>query len=377
MSFATGGVKGSQKLLTIGTARTLNPGQFTIGTGVNFYTKAFSGGGGQIDFASFNFWQLDGDVSFSYGISNMFDVSLNTRMYQDSHHNDGDPNLPAYVDLDLKFGNIELGSKSFYFAGNLGLEFGIASYDNVPYEDYVSSGITIKPDFIFSYFTDKFLPDDAISIHAHLGFDIHLDNGNEILNPHTNEVYKGEVVAGKRISAVITENTMKFNYGFGVSIPTEVIDILVELDGYSFLTEPSSVYINARESRMVANLGFRYKLSPFLSFDFGFGFNIAEGAESTYGIGQTTVLNKDADFSGYSSWRGFLGLNFSLQPSGSYGVSKYEIERNEYQRKIQTFKTLIEEQENSELIEQELESLKQEREKAEKELEELKKILED
>lgn len=376
--FATGGTKGSKKLFSLSTAKVLRPGQFTLGSGVNFYTKAFSASGG-IDISSFNYWQLNGDINLSYGISDMFDVSLIARMYQDSHHNGDDPNLPAFLDLDFKFGNIELGSKSFLFAGNLGLEFGIASYHNVPYEDYVSEGMTLKPDFIFSYYTDKYLPDDAISVHGHLGFDIHLDNGNTFKHPSTNEELQSftDPTTGTFYGASITENTMKMRYGIGLNIPTDVIDIMVEIDGYSFMTEPSSLYVHARESRVVSNLGFRYKLSPFLSFDFGFGFNLAEGEETTLINGTKDPIDPEADFAGYSSWRGFLGLNFSLQPSGSYGVSRTEIERNEYQRKIQTFKTLIEEQENTQLIEEELESLKKEREKAEKELEELKKILED
>jgi len=80
---------------------------------------------------------------------------------------------------------------------------------------------------------------------------------------------------------------------------------------------------------------------------------------------------------GYSPWRFFLGINFSLRRQTEFADTKSEIERNEYKRKLQTFKGLLEEQDNADKIQSELERLREEREKAEKELEELKKILED
>ena len=352
--------KGSMSLLTTNTARTLNPGQFTIDAGMNFFTKASAVNTS----AAFNFWQINGDIALSYGISEKIDIAIVSNLYQDTQGSEA--NFPSSIGITPKIGQLELSGRSFLMSANLGLVFGIGEESNVPFENYVSEGMTLDPSLTFSYYSDQFLPERAINVHLTLGYALHFDKGNDI--SFTNVQY------------LATENSSKLRYSLGLVFPLELFDILFEIDGYTYGTKPS-VYVYGREDRMVANLGFRYNVSNWLNFDFGLGFNVSEGAEETLNTavatGPPVLLTSNSDLAGYSNWRGFMGFNFSLQSAGTYSTSRTEIERNEYQRRIQTFKGLIEEENNAEAIQKELETLKEERQKAEKELEELKKILDD
>jgi hypothetical protein len=360
LGFAFGGTKGSKKLLTTHTAATLKSGEFALTSGMNFFTKAFDSAGGGVD--AFNFWQIDGDLAISYGLMEDLDLTLASRFYQDTQ-SEGN-NSPAYVSIDAKYGNIEVSGRSLLMAANLGINFGTGDEFNIAFEDYHSEGLTIYPEVVMSYFSDEYLPERAFSVHASLGIKMHFDNGNEFVSYSG---YKYET---------LTSNTSSLSFSVGTKFPLEKIDILAEIDGYTFLGDPSE-YLHGRETRIVNNIAFRYKFSSFLNFDFGFGYNIVTGDESTIVQSARTddpLLSNES----YSSWRGFLGVNVAFAGDGYSSASdRIEIERNEFKQKVQTFETLIKEQKNNELIQKELENLKKEREKAEKELEELKKILED
>jgi hypothetical protein len=377
--FATGAVKGGRRLLTLNTARSLSVNAFTVSSGLNFFSETPTFGSGP---AKFNAWQVDGDVAMSYGAVENVEVYIASRLYQDTHS--AVNNFPSYVIVGAKYGNIEIDRKSIIMGANIEFEFGIGGQQNIPFEDYASKGFSISPQVSLSYFTDQFLPDRSFSLHLNLGLTQHFDNGKEIYLIDSKKDGKDTITDNKNnfffegakrkyVNSQVNEgNSNSFHYGVGLNLPTELIDIMVELDGYSFLTAPNE-FAYGREGRIVTNIAFRYKMSNFMSFDFGLGFNLSEGANTTNKI----INDKVSKNTNYSSWRGFLGMNFSLQPTGTYSNSRNEIERNEYNRKIQTFKSLIEEQENTEVIQKELENLKDEREKAEKELEELKRILED
>jgi hypothetical protein len=343
--------KGSVSLVATQTARTLEKGRFSINSGMNFFMKTPEN-------LSYNIWQVNGDLAFSYGLTDGFDLTLSTNMYQDTQS--ADNNLPASISVIAKMGNISLSNRSFLMSTNVGLGLGIGENMNIPFEDYFAEGLSISPSLSFSYFTDQYLPDRAFSLHLTLGYDVFFDNG-KVIKSGTNEFN-------------LVKNTSRIHYSLGFVVPLRVFDLMFEIDGYSYSNKPiEQVY--GRENRTIANLGFSYEVSNWLNFDFGFGFTLNEEAETT--ILNSVILDKDAARSGYSKWRGFMGFSFSLQPAGSYGVTRTEVERNEYKRRIQTFKGLIEEENNSEAIEKELDALKEEREKAEKELEELKRILED
>ena len=344
--------KGSVSLITTQTAKTLEKGSFLINSGMNFFMKTPEN-------KTFNIWQVNGDLAFSYGLTDGFDLTLSTNLYQDTQ--DSDNNLPASLSLIAKMGNISLSNRSFLFSTNVGFGLGIGENMNIPFEDYFAEGLSISPSLSFSYFTDQYLPDRAFSLHLTLGYDIFFDNGKTIKSGSNNEF-------------TLAKNTSRIHYSLGFIVPLRVFDLIFEIDGYSYSNKPIE-QLYGRENRTIANLGFSYEVSNWLDFDFGFGFTLNEEAEST--IINGLVIDKDAANAGYSKWRGYMGFSFSLQPAGTYGVTRTEVERNEYKRRIQTFKGLIEEENNSEAIEKELDALKEEREKAEKELEELKRILED
>ena len=137
VAFSFGGTKGSKKLFATHTAKTLKSGEFALTSGMNFFTKAFDQSAGTgVD--AFNFWQINGDVSLSYGIMDGLDLSLSSRLYQDTQQDKN--NTPAYIDIAAKYGNIEISGRSFLMAANLGITIGTAEYENILFEDYTSSG---------------------------------------------------------------------------------------------------------------------------------------------------------------------------------------------------------------------------------------------
>ena len=79
----------------------------------------------------------------------------------------------------------------------------------------------------------------------------------------------------------------------------------------------------------------------------------------------------------YSAWKINLGLNLTVLPLTQSSLSPAEVERQQFNKRVDFFQSIIEERERVEDVQEELDKLQQEREEAEKELEELKQILEE
>jgi len=358
---AFGQVYGSKGLFTTPTSQSLPVGQLNLFSGMNLFGKPHETVSAT-ETAKRNIWQGNVDFTLSYGIFENIDIALNLRAYQDSHFTDN--NIPGNLIFTFAHGNIPLMNRELMMKVQIDILGGIAKYHNILYDDYFGEGLGGIGRVTFSYYLDQYLPNEALSLHATLGFKQFFDNGKDVtpfgITNTENKVYGN------------TTNTNAFMFSFGTTFPTSSLDFILEFDGYMYLSRPAD-YVIPRKDRAVGNLGLRYYSSDWVSFDAMMSLNIYESDEDV--LNPANLSKRLLD--GYSPWRFFLGINFSLRRQTEFADTKSEIERNEYKRKLQTFKGLLEEQDNADKIQSELERLREEREKAEKELEELKKILED
>ena len=71
-----------------------------------------------------------------------------------------------------------------------------------------------------------------------------------------------------------------------------------------------------------------------------------------------------------------MGINLRVLPLATSPRTAADVERDEFQKRVDFFQKIVEDRAHSEDVQEELKKLIQEREDAEKELEELKRILE-
>jgi hypothetical protein len=350
------GYKGSKGLFLTQSSQTINPGQVNLFSGSNFFTGLTPvKKTGSVEPVNVNAWQVDIDFGMTYGITENIDFSFATRLYQDTQFESN--NIPSNISVTGKYGNIELIGRSLTMSAQLDLLYGLANHNNIAFEDYFGNGLGFHPNLTFSYYFDQYLPDNATSFHSTIGYKVFFDSG-EFIEPDPSK--KGTP------NTFNTSNSALLTWSFGTMIPFEKLDFFIELDSYFFLNKPPEL-VMGNDDRMNLNVASRFRAQEWFSLEAGMSLTIHDsGAE-------TSTLS----YANYASWRGFIATNFTILQPGNYGLSSSEVERNEYRRKIQTFKGLLEEQDNTEKIQDELEKLREEREKAEKELEELKKILED
>ena len=349
------GINGSKSLFTTATSQIIPEGQLNLFSGMSSFADLNTT---ITDTTSdkVNLWQVNVDATFSYGIMENFDVSANVRMYQDVQGDDN--NIPGNITIIGKYGNIELMNRELMMSASVYAYSGLAKKQNLPYEEYFGSGTAGGLSFNFSYYSDQYLPNESLSFHLMTGFRLNLDSGKDITRVGVSNVRAN------------TTNTTRIFYSLGAIFPFKKLSFVGELNGMMFMERPHE-YVYGRHDKMELNLGMRFNASSWVSLDL---FGTLKVSEST----ETIEDGRNFSFTGQQApWRVHFGFTFALRKNDSYGKTQSEIQRNEYRRKLQTFKGLLEEQDNADKIQGELERLREEREKAEKELEELKKILED
>ena len=359
ISLYSQGIYGSKSLFTTPTSQTIPVGQLNLFSGMS----AFADLNTSVQFGNItstsdqiNIWQINVDATFSYGVMEDVDITTNIRMYQDVQGDDN--NIPGNINIIAKYGNIEVVNRELMMSILLYAHSGLAAKQNLPYEEYFGLGVGAGLGLNFSYYSDQYLPNENFSAHFLSGIRLNLDSGKDVSRVGDNTVLGN------------TSNTMRLFYSLGVQYPYKKLNIIGELNGTMFLTRPHE-YVYGRHDRIGLNLGVRYQASTWVSLDLFADLKVSESTE--------TISNeRNFSFIGQlAPWKINLGVSFALRKNDSYGKTQSEIQRNEYRRKLQTFKGLLEEQDNADKIQGELERLREEREKAEKELEELKKILED
>ena len=343
---------GSQGLLHVQSASTLNKGTLDFRTNLRFFTKVgdFLGQPKPTDFNAVNYWDVQGHALLTYGVMEHFDITLMNRFYQDNHKSD-EYNSPEDFFLDFKVGSFGLSNNRIHLGFLTSVRIGTGKEYNYPFEPYTAGSIEYGFTFLFSFFNDPYLHDRGLSVHTNLGWYNHNDAGKELF-----EGFKAD------------GNATELQYGLGVSFPTELFDLNLELWGIGFVNEPDMMALS-RENFMYLTPSVKFKPRSWFSFDLGIDIRVSEDENTS-----ASIALKDLDLPNYPSWKLNLGLNFTLMPISRRSRPG---EGSDVRSKVDFYESLLRERQKSRDIEGELRRLKKEREQAEKELEELRQILEE
>ena len=366
-SFVLGAVFGSKSLLHVQKASTLKPGRLELRSDMRFFSKVgdYLGQNKPADFTAVNYWLVQGNALLSFGVMNNFDITLMTRVYQDTHKKN-EYNSPDDIFLDIKGGSFGFMNDRIQVGGILSFRFPTGEVHNYPFEPYTAGALEFGLTGLFSYYKDPFLPDRDISIHANLGWYNHNDAG-KILYQQTNP--QGEVIREFRAG----NNATALRFGLGFSYPTEMFDINLELWGNNFISKPDSMAYS-RENYVYVTPSVRFKPRWWLNFDLALDVRVSpDKDESSFALPGPV---RNLTLPNYPSWRMTLGMGFVLN-QGAERARRAVGGGATIREKVDFFEKLLKEKEKARSIEEELKRLRREREQAEKELEELRQLLEE
>jgi hypothetical protein len=347
---------GGYRLMHVKEARTFQQGRLEIFTDLNFYTAKRDA---QPGVAATNLWLNQGNLAFTYGFWRYFEFSTNITIYQDTHSDEN--NLPSDITAGLKFGNFEIGTGQFRTGLNVDLNFGVGKYFDVPFETYNPGGFQLGLQGLFSYYNDPYLPERSLSVHTNFGYWAFNEAGAEIRGSQT--------IPGAGEPYLATENSSAFTYGLGIKYPFDVFDLYLEMHGLVFATQPDSFALG-RENYAYVTPGFKYTPIDWLRLSLGVDVLVVGDAEETFPADDKGLI------SNYASWKMHIGADIKILPI-TRGASAAEIERQQFNDRIDFFESVIEERQKTESIEDELDKLRRQREAAEQELEELRQLLEE
>lgn len=361
IGFAQTPTTGSYSLLHTHTARTFEQGRLEIYTQVDFWTKL----GNYLietpsDPAAVNYWVVGSNIFTTYGILNNLDVSLGLRLYQDTNRSDA--NIPDDLFLTIKAGSFELGTRHLYGAAMLNFRFPTSEVPNAEFIDYASGSVEYGAMGALSYYVDPYLLTRNFSAHLNVGWYNHNDAG---------KVVYGE--EGRSNEQVARFNATKLQYGLGLVYPVGMMDLMLEVNGISWIQQPDTM-VYGREDFTYVTPSIRFKPYRWLYADLGVDIRISEDVEETRGV---PIRGEDLDMPNYADWKAWLALNFTILPLAPTEQTPEEIDRDRFKKRVDFFQNIIEEREQIENVQEELDKLRREREEAEKELEELKQILEE
>lgn len=358
---------GSKSLLYVQTASTLKPQRLDLGTNMRFFTKVgdFLGGQKPANFAQVNYWDVQGNVGFSYGLIEHFDISALLRVYQDVHYeganfvNNREYNFPDDLWLSLKAGSFGSGKMQFGAMAQTRLPLG--DVHNYAFEQYSAGGVELIFRGLFSYYNDPFINERDFSLHANVGFHYYNDTGKEIYN----DINSGPVLAQNNASSI--------EYGAAFTYPTELFDLNLELWGNAFTSEPDT-FAFSRENWLYITPSISYKPKWRYSFDLGMDIRLSSDEDTSTPL--ASFDGRDLDLPNYPNWKMTLGLNVILNSGKDKFRGGFDSKGN-VKEKVDFYERLLQEREKTRSIEEELRRLKREREQAEKELEELRQLLEE
>jgi len=362
---------GSRSLIHTQSARTFDSGRLEVHSNMNFFTRAteFIGSGqAPSNFHAVNYWLVAGNLAITYGILDHLDFTVAPRIYQDTHYSN-EYNLPGDVFFSLKLGSFDFMRRHFYGGILTNIRLGTGEEHNYPFTEYASGATEYGFTGVLSYFLDPYLPDRSLNAHLNLGWWNHNEAGQTLFkftDPFGTHNVGDELVA--------TKNSSEFQYALGLVYPTAMFDYRLELYGTSYITQPDE-FVYSRENFMYITPSIRYKAFSWISMDFGIDIRLSKDENTTVGVPDKTP--ETLNLPNYAAWKVEMGLNITLLPFTSTKKSPAQVERDQFNKRVEFFQKIVEERQKTEDVQQELDRLKEERQEAEKELEELKQILEE
>jgi len=201
---------------------------------------------------------ITNSLNVDYTLTDNLLMSLSPTLYQDLNGIKGESsNFPLHnLNLSLKYGSLNLTAPNFKIGFLVSALFPLTDKNNIYGQLYTGGGNEIGGNVLLSYYSDKYFPEEAFSIHANIGYYNFFDEGEDISNSNR--------------EAIVEENSSAFNYSIGLKVPTQLIDtdaeLFLEYWGQKFLTQPP-IYAYSREDISFVTLGVKISPKSFLSFE--------------------------------------------------------------------------------------------------------------
>lgn len=306
------------------------------------------------------YWDVQGSVSFNFGISKYFEFSLSPIVYQDTHKGERGYNLPDDLFLRLKLGSLGGDNASMQYGFLLMGRIPTAKYHNIVFEPYSAGTVEAGVMGLISYFQDPLAPYDALNMHFNLGYLFHNDAGKKLTDIPNDTI---------SVSTISSE----FLFGAGFRIPTRRWDFSLEFYGNAFAQKPPETAF-ARENYLYVCPGVTYKAYRWMSLDMSVDIRLTpDNDETNLNFSRPPAAELPSN---YPDWRVNLGMKLILLPTSVYKMSEAEAIIRAAEARKRLFEEIIKEQKETEAAEKELQRIKEERIKAEKELERLRRLIE-
>ena len=353
-------VNGGRGPMYVRSAWVLDPGHFTV----YGHTRTF-GKVSNVDVSNVSavtYWDVQGSLNFNYGLSRRFELGFTPIVYQDNNRGGKGYNFLDDLFLRLKIGSLGSKGSTLSYGLELGTRFPTAAKHNLVFEPYAAGKVGFGATGIVSYARDPFYPDLGLNLHFNLGYWNHNDVGEKLSDrdPSVDSVR-------------VTSMTQELLYGVAWVLPSDRIDLRLELSGNVFIQKPP-VTAYSRENVAYISPGIAYKPYRWMSLDCSLDLRVAGGKDETlYGANSVGQI---PDLPNYASWRLNLGMKVTVLPTSLYAFSERDILLKKAESRRELFEQIIKEQRETESAEAELERIKEERRKAERELVRLQQILE-
>ena len=305
-------------------------------------------------------WVVQGLVNVVYGLGDHFDLSVAPIIYQDVHQGNTEM-YPGDTFVELKIGSFGPKANSISWGITLNSRFPTGDRYNVIYEPYSAGKVEFGFKGLVSYATDPLYPEEALNVHANLGYLNHNDVG-QILVPNLDEGYPENTVL---------KTSQEMLYSVGLMFPTKDFNYSAEIYGNFWLQKPPGGAAS-REPYAYINASVTYNPYRWFSFIVGGDYRLTADKDETL-IPWRMATN---DLPNYCTWRVNIGAKFTLLPTSIYHSSERDVLMQKAESRRELFEQIIRERRETESAEEELERIRDERRKAERELERLRKILE-
>lgn len=346
------GLNGGQGLTYVKSAWNLKPGYLTLYGRSQVWGQVSSRTVGSIAV-----WDIQGAVSFNYGITDHLELAVSPVIYQDTQRGEKKYMVPGDLFLGLKFGSYNIKGSSLTWGVSLDTRFPMGEEHNIVFEPYSYGSVEWGFTSMLSYSKDPLYPEDNLNVD----FNLRYVNHNDVKKLSENS------------SLNVNSMTQEFLYGFGMKIPTSEFDFTVEMYGNAFIQKPPKEAVYSVENYLYLTPGINYQALRWLTLKVAADIRISSNSDQTTYQYLGTMQN---DLPNYPSWRINFGLNILLLPVSAYKVSDKDILMRKAENRRELFEQIIKEQRETESAEEELDRIKNERRKAERELERLRRILE-
>jgi hypothetical protein len=356
------GNTGSIGLLHTHSGSVLEKGRFDLNTDGNFWSKLAQPRDPGTEEQGQNATYVAANLVLTYGFTRHFDVSLQARLYQDTHYQPQQYNFPDDLFLQLKFGSFEFQRRHFNQAFLIASRFPTGKIHNYPFAEYSSGSIEYGIKYALSFYKNAHIQAKEAQVHFNLGWWSHNEKGKEI------DVYNSDPMTA-------TVNSSYLQFALATVLPAgSSIDFRMEITGGFYLTRPD-MFVYSAEDWFLFTPSMRYRFSDIVSMDLGMDFRLNSGDKQfTQGVPDISeVLNLSKN---YPAWKIHIGFNFILSP-GEKRELVSGMNKKRYEKRVQYYQLLKEEKKKAVDAEEDYDMLRNERQKADNEIENLREILEE